>query len=149
MRTALLPLLLLAFAGPAAAQHAGHHPQAAPPAAAPAPAKRFATDERLREDMAAIRTAVEGLDHFRMGHVDADEARRLAAEVQARVNDIIAHCKLPPEADAALHTVIVPLMQSAAALQKDLARTDALAPMQDALARYARQFDDPDFAADR
>ena len=149
MRTVLVPLLLLALTGPAAAQHAAHQPDAAAPAATPVPAKRFETDARLREDMAAIRAAVGGLDHLRHGHIGAPEARRLAVEVQTRVNDIIAHCKLPPDADAALHTVIVPLLQSATALQKNPTNTDAIAPMQDALARYAQLFDDPEFAAVR
>lgn len=99
MRPYLLPALLLALAGPAAAQHHDH--ASTPSVVAAAPAHRFAADATLRADMAAIRSRVEGLDHYRHGHVPPDGARRLAADVQARVRDIVAHCTLPPDADAA------------------------------------------------
>jgi hypothetical protein len=150
MRTLLLSLLLpaaLACAAPAIAQDHDHH--AAPPAAttAPAtPAQRWATDAPLRAGMAGIRTAVEALGHYEMGHMGPEQAAEQAAGIQAHVRDIIANCKLAPDADAALHLIIAPLMQHAAALQADPAKLEAIAPMREALAAYARQFDDPQFA---
>lgn len=146
MRPCLLPALLLALAGPVAAQH---HDHAAPPASTAAPAQRFATDAPLREHMASIGAAVEGLDHYRHGHIGAKDAQRLAAEVQQHVRDIVAQCRLPADADAALHAVIVPLATNAATLEKDPAKTGAIAPMRAALDAYARRFDDPGFAAER
>ena len=136
MRTLLLSLLLpaaLACAAPAIAQDHDHH--AAPPAAttAPAtPAQRWATDAPLRAGMAGIRTAVEALGHYEMGHMGPEQAAEQAAGIQAHVRDIIANCKLAPDADAAL--------------QADPAKLEAIAPMREALAAYARQFDDPQFA---
>ena len=75
------------------------------------------------------------------------QVTRLAGDVQTHVAAIIATCKLSPEADAALHRILVPLMNSAAALKSDPGKRDAIAPMRQALADYARQFNDPDFVS--
>jgi hypothetical protein len=148
MRTVLSAMLLAALgivAPQAGAQQHDHHQ--ATTASAEAPAQRHATDGILREEMQGIRAAVGGLDHYAHGHIEPALAVQLAGEVEERVRTIIANCKLPPDADAALHTIIVPLMQNAGALKKDPQDLAAIQPMRDALARYARQFDDPAFAS--
>ena len=148
MRTVLSAMLLAALgivAPQAGAQHHDHHQ--AVPATAEAPAQRYATDAVLREEMQGIRAAVGGLDHYAHGHIEPALAVQLAGEIEERVRTIIANCKLPPDADAALHTIIVPLMQNAGALKKDPQDLAAIQPMRDALAQYARQFDDPAFAS--
>lgn len=145
MRILALPILL-ALSSAAIAQDHEHH---APPATAvqEAPAQRYATDAPLRAGMHGIRAAVAGLGHYEMGHMGPEQAATLAAQVQAHVRDIIANCKLPPEADAALHRIIVPLMTNAAALEADPKKLESIAPMRAALADYARLFDDPEFGA--
>lgn len=145
MRIVLSAVLLagLAVACPRAyAQHHDHHAPAAVPAA---PVQRHATDATLRQEMRGVRAAVEGLGHYEHGHMAPELATRLAGQVEEHVRTIIANCKLAPDADAALHAIIVPLMQNAAALKKHPQDTAAIAPMRDALAEYARQFDDPAF----
>ncbi len=149
---ALATLALLAAAPLAGAQHAheGHAaPATVPSATAAAPSQRFAADATLRQEMADIRVAVNALDHYVHGHMAAEQAQALGTKVEDRVRHIIANCKLPPDADAAMHTIIVPLMQNAAALRKHPQDTTVVAPMRDALEAYARQFDDPGFAAAR
>ncbi len=61
------------------------------------------------------------------------------------VNTIIVNCKLPPNADEALHHIIGPLLQDASALKADPQRLDAIAGVRKALDQYAQQFDDPGF----
>ena len=129
--------------------HAAHHDHAAPEVsatAAPADAPRFATDTVLRTQMAGIRDAVEALAHHEMGHMTADQARGFAVDIETRVQTIIAECRLPPAADAALHEIIVPLLQNAIALKTTPADTAPVARMRAALAEYARRFDDADAA---
>lgn len=139
--TALFLALAIAFAGtPGHAQdHAGHHPPAGTDAHTES-AQRFTADATLAENMRGIRVAVEALDHYRHGHMGPEQASILAAKIQGHAKEIIAKCKLPPAADAALHTILVPLMSGAAALQRDPTQTSAIAPMQAALAYYGRQF---------
>lgn len=139
--TALSLALAIAFAGtPGYAQdHAGHHPPAGTDAHTET-AQRFTADATLAGNMRGIRVAVEALDHYRHGHMGPEQASILAAKIQGHANEIIATCKLPPDADAALHTILVPLMTGAAALQRDPTQLEAIAPMQEALAHYGRQF---------
>ena len=157
MRT--LPALLLAAAvavapaactrSPAAVHDDTQGDHAAPEVsatAAPADAPRFATDTVLRTQMAGIRDAVEALAHHEMGHMTADQARGFAVDIETRVQTIIAECRLPPAADAALHEIIVPLLQNAIALKTTPADTAPVAQMRAALAEYARRFDDADAA---
>lgn len=141
----LLPVAMLCSALPARAQDHEHH--ASPPATQQAPAQRWATDAPLREGMRGIRTAVEALGHYEMGHMGPEQVVAQARDIQAHVRSIIANCKLPAEADAALHLIIAPLMQHAAALEADPGKRGEIPPMRQALADYARQFDDPQFAA--
>lgn len=145
MRTTLLVLsLLLASGGVAAQEHV--HPHATP-TLANAPTQRYATDAVLRMHMHEIRTAVGALEHYEHGHMGPEQARALAGGIQDHVRGIVASCKLPPEADAALHAIIAPLSQHAAALEQDPKALAEIPPMREALATYAQQFDDPDVAA--
>lgn len=130
----------LAFAAPqAGAQHHDHHQAAA---TAPAPAQRYATDAPLRAHMGGIRTAVTALEHGEHGHLDAAQVRILAESIQAHVRGIVAECKLPPDADAALHGIIAPLAANAEKLKADPADSGAIAPMRAALASYDASFDE-------
>jgi hypothetical protein len=145
----ILPTLVLAatlgLAAPGFAR-SHDHGHAPAPAAATAPARRYATDAPLREGMQGIRAAVDALGHYEHGHMGPEQAAILAGNIQAGVNDIIAKCKLPPDADAALHAIIVPLMTQATALKQDPTKLEAIPPMRQALADYADRFDDPGFA---
>lgn len=139
-------LLPAAAAAAAAARQHDHAAAPAPPAEAaskPATAKRFATDATLRKEMQGIRAAVEALAHHEMGHMGEAQAVELAAGIEGHVRTIIANCRLPPDADAALHAIIVPLMQNAGALRKNPKDLSAIPPMREALARHDSQFQDP------
>ena len=145
MRLSMLSLLVsLSLACGVAVAQKDAHPVAA---AASTPAQRYATDATLRAQMQAIRSAVAGLDHYEHGHMGPEQAALLAGQVEEAVRTIVANCKLPPDADAALHAIIVPLVQNAAALKQDPKNLAAIVPMREALAVYARQFDDPAVAA--
>lgn len=135
----------MAAIAPASAAPA-RHDHGEPPAAAALPAQRWATDKPLREAMRGIRAAVGALGHYEHAHLGPREAAILAGQIEDRVNAIIADCKLPPEADAALHAIIVPLLRNAGELKRDPRALHAIAPMRDALAEYDRQFDHADRA---
>jgi hypothetical protein len=127
---------------PVMAQHYAHHPAAN--ATADAPVQRFATDTLLRENMRGIRKSVDAFAHYEHGHIGPQQVAILAGNIVNHLNDVIANCKLPPDADAALHAVIVPLMRSAATLKAEPARSGAIAEMRGALGEYRRRFHDPE-----
>lgn len=146
MRIVLLAVLAagigVAAVPPVLAQHHGQYP--ASNQTAKAPVQRFATDAVLRESMRGIRKSVDALAHYEHGHLGPQQVALLAGNVEGHVNDVITNCKLPPDADAALHAVIVPLMRSAAMLKADPARPGPIAAMRGALDEYRRRFDDPE-----
>lgn len=125
-----------------AQQHAQHASAASTSAV---PVQRYATDATLREQMRGIRGNVLALEHRSHGHITSEVATQLADQITGHVNTIIVNCKLPPDADAALHGIIGPLLQNASALKADPGRNDAVAAMRKAIEQYARTFDDPGF----
>ena len=145
MRTPIAFLLAACVAAASSPAVARAHEHAATPAktATATRVTRFATDAKLRKEMRGVRAAVAAMDHYEHGHMGPDQAVILATRIEGHVRTIIANCKLPPAADAALHTIIVPLMQSAGRLRKNPTDLSALAPMRKAIADYDRQFQDP------
>lgn len=138
------------------AGHAQHHAPATPPAdahaqhghdtaAAPAPptGQRWATDAPLQDGMGRIRQAVTALEHYQHGHLDATQASNATRLIDAAVNDMIANCKLAPDADAALHGLLVKFIAGAEVVRSGQDVSDAITSMQGALAQYPAQFDDP------
>jgi hypothetical protein len=125
------------------AQHHEHHPAPATTAATTAPVQRFATDAPLRKYMQSIRTRVAALEHGEHGHLDATQVTTLAIGIQGDIGNIVAECKLPADADAALHGIIGALALNADKLKADPQAAGAVAALRSALATYALQFDDP------
>jgi len=136
-----------ASAQPAAAAvhdiHDAHDAHAATAPALPAPGQRWATDAPLRAGMASIRQAVGALEHGVHGHLDAAQQQVLAKQVDAAVADMIANCKLVPEADASLHGLLATFIAGAAAAREGRFGEPELVAMQEALAQYPQRFDDP------
>ncbi|HSD16428.1 MAG TPA: DnrO protein [Thermomonas sp.] len=134
----------MALSAPLHAQHA--HSRPAPvPAAHSTTATRWATDAPLRGGMRGARDVVAALEHGRHGHLDAAQVRLLAARLEGHVQGIFAECRLAPQADAALHDILLPLLDGARALAADPDDLRPLEPMRVALDAYARGFDDPGF----
>jgi hypothetical protein len=90
--------------------------------------------------MAEVGTAVEALDHYRAGHMGPEQAVALVTSIEDHVRQIIATCKLPPEQDAKLHTIIAPLLSNAGALKADPSRLELIEPMRKAMEDYRAAF---------
>ena len=108
----------------------------------------WATDAPLRDGMKRVREALAELRHHEMGHMSPDQAREQAAAIEAAIASIFASCKLAPEADAALHGILAPLLAGAKRLHANPADKAAIAAMRDAVAGYAQRFDDPQWHAE-
>jgi hypothetical protein len=134
----------MALSAPLHAQHA-HSSPATLPTTHSTTATRWATDAPLRAGMRGAHDVVAALAHGRHGHLDAAQVRALAAQLEGHVQGIFAECKLAPQADAALHDILLPLLAGARALAADPADLRPVASMQRALDAYARGFDDPGF----
>ncbi len=120
--------------------HHGAHDRAA--AAATAPATRWAVDASLREGMQRVRSALDDLRHHEMGHMSDGQAQERAGAIEEAVQFMFAHCRLAPEPDAALHSILVPLLSAAQRLKADSADKAEVAAMRDAIAAYPSLFDE-------
>lgn len=132
----------------AAAPRHSHEDHAAHAASAPVafPAARWQADTALREGMGRVRIALDELRHFEMGHMSAGSALERIAAIEDAAKYMFAHCTLAPDADAALHGMLVPLLAGAQRLVKDPRDVAAVAAMRGAVADYPRYFDDPQWS---
>jgi hypothetical protein len=141
---------LPAYAATAAApepSHAAHATHAAAPAKLTLDqGKRWATDAPLRAGMVRIRALVApkvGAIHG--GKLTAAEYQALGVAVEKEVADIVAQCKLPPEADAMLHLIVAELLAGADAMQGKGSGSPASGAHKVVVAAndYGRYFDHP------
>ena len=144
----LLLSTTLCAALPATAQHSHdeHESHAATTAPVVIPAQRHTTDAPLREGMSRIHTALDELTHYEMGHMPQSIAVERVDTIKQATDYIFANCKLDPKADAALHGMLVPLLNGIQAFQKHPADTSTIASMRKAVADYPRVFDDPNWS---
>lgn len=125
--------------------HAGHASETAAIAALP-DGQRWETDAPLRAGMRNLREATETLNHYEMGHLDDVQRDNAVEKIDAAIKDMIANCKLKPEADAALHGLLTKFIAGANAARAGTFSKAELAPMQEALRQYPRMFDDHDWS---
>ena len=97
--------------------------------------------------MGRVRTALDELRHYEMGHMPAEMARDRAVTIEAAIQYMFANCKLEAQPDAALHAILVPLSSAAQRLRTTPADKSAVAAMREAVVAYPRQFDDPGWSA--
>ncbi|QDX80124.1 hypothetical protein B9N43_01940 [Denitratisoma sp. DHT3] len=113
----LLAAVGLSLGGALAAEHHhGHDHHAAAPArpTLKADGTKWTTDAPLRNGMEQIRTRMgAALADIHGGRLTAAQYRKLSGDVRGEVNTIIASCKLDPQADAQLHTVIGEMLAGA------------------------------------
>lgn len=143
---ACAPGAMAASPAPAAA-HA--HDGAAPAKTRLDHGRKWASDAPLREGMTRIRALVApGLQRAHAGTMAPAEYAALAAKVDVQVGNIVANCKLQPEADAVLHGVLSELGSGTAAMAGKAAGTqprDGLLQVAQALNDYGRTFEHPGF----
>lgn len=110
------------------------------------PGKRWATDAPLRESMVQIRVALEPrLKAIHDNKLPAADYQALADTAEKQVANIVANCKLPPDADAALHGILAQIGEGTEAMagKSKLRPRDGAIRLVQALDAYGRTFDHP------
>jgi hypothetical protein len=107
--------------------------------------KRWQTDASLREGMQRVRTALQTAHAAHAGQPApaAEHGRALAAELDAAIGFMIAHCNLPPKADASLHVLIGRLAQASSTLKQQPTSIAAVGEISAVLDTYPQYFDHP------
>jgi hypothetical protein len=135
-------------AGATAAPPHHHHADEAAPEAfpEPPPGSRWATDAPLRTGMNRIRSsATSVLAAQARGTLQGEQAEALQRTLNTEFALMAAKCELAPDADAALHVIIVRLMEAAAHLVQDPNDAPGAALLRKALNHYGTAFDHPDW----
>lgn len=107
---------------------------------------KWETDEALRHAMGSILTLVEPHLHT---PASADDFAHLAHGVHSNIEYMVQNCRLEPQADAALHTIIGAMFEGIALLQGEhgeAVRQEGVGRIAQALQNYGEYFDHPDFA---
>jgi len=108
--------------------------------------KKWSTDEPLRQAMQTLRTAfAEQLHAIHTNKLSAAGYKTLGENTAQEVSNIIAQCKLKPEADAVLHVIIADMLTGADIMQgklKENPRAGAHKVVM-ALQSYGQYFDHP------
>jgi hypothetical protein len=103
---------------------------------------KWPTDEVLRRGMEEIRLAMAGaLNPIHRNEFSAGAYDALAARVQTQVDDVIANCQLPEEADQQLHIVLEQILDGVAAMKGETGRAEGAIKLVQALDLYGRYFE--------
>ena len=143
---AALALAFTAFSAPAVLAAGGHDHHGAAPARKLAHGERWTTDAQLRQSMTRMRDALaHELPAIHKGKLPPEKYKALAKQVETEVGAIVANCKLPPDADAALHGILGDVAQAQQAMAGGSAHEaqDGAVKLVSALTRYGREFDHP------
>ena len=109
--------------------------------------RKWATDDPLRLAMGNLRQAVsEALPQAHAGTLTDAQYDGLGAQTNRELSYIVENCKLPPDADAALHVILGDVVAGAdvaAGKQAGQPRADGVVALARALNRYGEYFDHP------
>jgi hypothetical protein len=133
-----------------AAEHAHHHHghDAHATTRVPNAGQKWATDDTLRRGMESIRqTMSPQLEAIEKGRLGGKDYQRMGTAVHKSIVEVVSQCKLPKDADSALHSIVLgDLVQGAELMQKsakvDTQRAAALGVLQ-ALRNYGDYFQHP------
>jgi hypothetical protein len=80
--------------------------------------KRRPTDKALRQGMSDIRAAMaSAFPPIHMGQFSSAQYGALVAKIQERVDYVVGNCRLPEEADAQLHVVLMEIVAGTEAIR--------------------------------
>ena len=137
-------LSMVASTAQAATAHDHSQHSQAPVNTQVTPAERWATDDALREGMTRLHQAVQrSLPADPRQALDDAAAAELQREIEAGTSYLIANCRLPEAADAALHGLLIDLLQGAEALSEADQRAQGQQRIASALERYPQVFAAP------
>ncbi len=141
---AALALPFAAFAATPASHDHGHD-SAAPQQMVLNAGKKWTIDAPLRQGMLTMHSAVKHtLPAAHAGKATAADYDALGAKVSAQVAYIVENCKLQPQADEQLHTVIAQLLSGVEAVQGQQGegeRASGVVKMAQALNTYGQYFE--------
>jgi hypothetical protein len=142
-RVAIATVLASGLAGAAAAaQPHAHNHGAAPTVVQRDDGKPWPTDTPLRTGMTEIRNAIAAaLDRIHHGAFAPADFQALAAQLDQQIEYVTVNCRLPEDADAALHVVLGEIIDGIETMRGGPDRDGGAVQVVKALDLYAGAFD--------
>lgn len=104
--------------------------------------KKWPTDDVLRRGMNEIRVAMaQSLTPIHSDAFTPAQYEALAQRIQTQIDDVVANCKLPEQADRQLHLVLEQIIDGAADMKATTGREQGAVKIVRALAQYGEYFD--------
>jgi len=110
--------------------------------------KKWPIDASLHIGMSKIKASIEeSISEIHHKQFSEAQYKALAGKVDAQLAYLFEHCKLPADADAQLHILLLDIMQASRQMQSsDNPRSGAITTIK-ALQKYPHYFDDKDWQA--
>lgn len=142
-RVAFAAVVASGLAGPVvAAEPQAHHHGASPAIVKLDDGKQWPTDTPLRTGMTEIRNAMAAaLDRIHHGAFAPADFQALAAQLDQHIEYVTANCRLPEDADAALHVVLGEIVEGIETMRGGPERDRGAVQVVNALDLYAGAFD--------
>jgi hypothetical protein len=146
LASALIVIGLASIAGGALASHPDDGHGAAVQELRLDQGKRWPTDEPLRQGMSDIRAAMAtAFPQIHTGQFSSAQYGALAAKIQERVDYVVGNCRLPEEADAQLHIILMEIVEGTDAMRSGSNPLGGARQVIQAIEAYGRHFDHPDW----
>jgi hypothetical protein len=106
--------------------------------------QKWQTDVALRAGMSRIRAALDAsLPLIHAGRYSAAEFSALGDEIQEQVDDVVANCRLPEEADLQLHVALTQVLHGIHLMKGPTGQEQGAVAVVQALNGYGDHFDHP------
>ena len=108
--------------------------------------QKWQTDEALRRGMSRIRAALDAsLPLIHAGRYSAAEFSALGDKIQEQVDDVVANCRLPEEADLQLHVALTQVLDGINVMKGSSGQEQGAVAVVQALNAYGDYFDHPEW----
>ena len=108
--------------------------------------QKWQTDEALRRGMSRIRAALDAsLPLIHAGRYSAAEFSALGDKIQEQVDDVVANCRLPEEADLQLHVALTQVLDGINVMKGSSGQEQGAVAVVQALKAYGDYFDHPEW----
>ena len=106
--------------------------------------EKWPIDPSLHQGMSMIKRLMsENIDDIHYDKFSAQQFKQLASELDLQLKYLFKNCKLPPLADAQLHTLLAGVLQASHQMKQPVKQKQGAITVIKALQSYEQYFDDP------
>lgn len=145
----ILALLIIShFVAATEQKEAHHHHDVGQKAITLNSGEKWPIDESLHIGMSSIKDKIiRNLDDIHYNRLSDKQYSLLALALDKQLAYLFENCKLPPQADAQLHTLLAQIAQGVGKIKQENNKKQGAILIINALKEYPKYFNDPDWLA--